>query len=67
MGTTLFLRWAVFLVVVLHLVAEEVRARQPSMIIGFVVLGKLFNPIAPIYLNKETWSFDIRESPYIVA
>jgi hypothetical protein len=55
-GYYTFLRWAVFLVAGLHLFSAEVRPSQTGVILGFVVLGILFNPIAPVYLTREIWS-----------
>lgn len=53
-GYYIFLRWAIFIssVIITYKFYEQKRI---TWVFIFAVLAILFNPIAPIYLEKSTW------------
>ena len=48
------LRWAVCVIAVYHVVLAY-NMKRGVMVIYFGLIAILFNPIIPVYLNKETW------------
>lgn len=53
-GYFVFLRWVVAASAVL-IVIHSYQNQQVFWVSVFVLVAILFNPIAPIHLNKETW------------
>jgi hypothetical protein len=62
----IFLRWFVFLSMLLHIGASISRHRLLALVV-FVSIGLLFNPIEPIYLSKGVWVFiDLFAAMFVV-
>ncbi len=51
----IFLRWFVFLSVLLH-ISVAISRRRPLAWVFFLPIGLLFNPIEPVYLSKGVWA-----------
>lgn len=52
----IFLRWFVF-VSSIYFAYESNKNDKKIWLISFSVLALIFNPIVPIYLKKEVWTF----------
>lgn len=51
----IFLRWVILISSLIHFYFAFNKKLKSTMVI-FAVIGLLFNPIVPIYLNKGIWT-----------